>query len=121
MRMFICLIHVDPARFEGMTEADHKALNDRNYREDQELLKSGRLVTAGPLGEPETATLIRERDGKVSMTDGPYVETKEHLGGVVIIKAKDREEAIAILGDSAMAKFGTLEIREHWPLEPSEA
>lgn len=117
---FVCLIHVDPSRFEGMTDADHKALNALNYAEDQELLKSGRLITAGPLGEPHTATLIRERNGKVSMTDGAYAETKEHLGGLVVIEAADRAEAIRILGVSSMARFGTLEIREHWALEPTD-
>jgi hypothetical protein len=114
---FVCLIHVDPSLMAGMTEADHKALNAKNYLEDQELLESGRLVSAGPLGAPATATLVRVRDGKLSMTDGAYVETKEHLGGLVIIEADSREQAIELFASSAMAQYGTLEIREHWALE----
>jgi len=114
---FICLVHVDPAKFEGMTEADHKALNAQCYAEDQALLKSGHLIAAGPLAEPETATIIRNVDGNISMHDGPHVETKEHLGGFVLIEAKTRDEAIALFKDSAMARFGSLEVREHWALE----
>lgn len=115
---FVCLIHVDPSLMAGMTQADHDALDARNYEEDQALLRSGRLITAGPLGEPHTATLVRERNGKVSMTDGSYAETKEHLGGLVIIEAASREEAVRILSEGDMARYGTLEIREHWALEP---
>ena len=114
---FICLVHVDPRRMAGMTDADLKALDAENLVEDQRLLDSGHLIAAGPLAEPETATLVRAVDGKVSMTDGPYVETKEHLGGFILIEAESREEAVALLGTSAMARYGTLEIREHWSLE----
>jgi hypothetical protein len=114
---FICLVHVDPTLMEGMTEADHKALTAKNYAEDQALLKSGHLIAAGPLDDVETATLVRVRNGKMSMTDGAYVETKEHLGGFVLIEAESREQAIELLADSSMAQYGTLEIREHWALE----
>lgn len=113
---FLCLIHVDPQRFEGITPEAQKALDDAAAEEDQKLLEGGHLIAAGPLEAPEKATLIRVRDGRMSMTDGPYVETKEHLGGFVLIEARDREEAIALLGDSALANYGTLEIREHWGL-----
>lgn len=114
---FICLVHVDPAKFEGMTAAQQQALDAENLAEDNKLLESGHLIAAGPLAEPETATLVRAVDGKVSMTDGPYVETKEHLGGFILIEAESRAHAIELLGTSAMARFGTLEIREHWSLE----
>lgn len=119
MPMYVCLVHVDPRKFDGITEADQRALDAENYEADQKLLKSGHLITAGPLAEPQTATLMRIVDGKVSMTDGPYVETKERLGGLVVIKADSREEAIELLlKDNSMARYGTLEVREHWPLEP---
>lgn len=114
---FICLVHVDPAMMDGMTKADHEGLNADNLAGDQRLIASGHLIAAGPLAEPETATLVRVRNGKLSMTDGPYVETKEHLGGFVLIEAESREQAMELLADSAMARYGTLEIREHWSLE----
>lgn len=114
---FMILVHVDPAKMAGMTEADHRALDAENYASDQALLSSGRLIAGGPLGEPQTATLVRSVGGKVSMTDGPYVETKEHLGGFVLIEAKDRAEALEIAARDAMTRYGTLEVREHWALE----
>ena len=67
---FICLIHVEPAKFEGMTEAEHKALDAECLADDQSLLDSGHLIAAGPLAEPETATLVRVSNGKVSRRPG---------------------------------------------------
>jgi hypothetical protein len=115
---FIFLVHVDPSKFLGMTEADHEALDAENYADDQALLKSGRLIAAGPLAEPETATVIRNVNGQISMTDGPYVETKEHLGGFVLVEVRDRAEALELARTSAMARYGSIEVREHWALEP---
>ncbi len=115
---FVILVHVDPSKMAGMSEADHRALDAENYRADRALIESGHLVAGGPLAEPETATLVRNTGGRVSMTDGPYVETKEHLGGFLLIEAKDRQEALAIAARDAMARYGTLEVREHWALEP---
>jgi hypothetical protein len=114
---FICLIHVDPTKFEGITPAEQAVLDADNLAGDRRLLESGNLIAAGPLAEPETATLVRMVHGKLSMTDGPYVETKEHLGGFVLIEAESRAQAMELLVDSAMAAYGTLEIREHWSLE----
>jgi hypothetical protein len=115
---FICLVHVDSEKMSVMTAAEQEALNVDSLAGDRRLLESGHLIAAGPLAEPETATLVRmASNGKLSMTDGPYVETKEHLGGFVLIEAKDRKQAIELLADAAIAKYGTLEIREHWSLE----
>lgn len=114
---FICLVHVDTELMGAMTEAEQRALDADALAGDQKLLASGHLIAAGPLAEPETATLVRTRAGKQSMTDGPYVETKEHLGGFVLIEAASREEAIALLAEGEMSRYATLEIREHWSLE----
>jgi hypothetical protein len=114
---FVCLVHVDRSRFEGISAAEQAEVDQDALEGDRRLLASGHLIAAGPLAEPETATLVRIRDGQLSMTDGPYVETKEHLGGLVIIEAESREQAIGLLGDSKLAAYGTLEIREHWALE----
>jgi hypothetical protein len=101
----------------SMSDAEKQILDDESRTGDQRLLDSGHLIAAGPLAEPETATLVRVRDGMVSMTDGPYVETKEHLGGIIVIEAESRAQAIELLAkDNEIAKYGTLEIREHWPL-----
>ncbi len=54
---------------------------------------------------------LKQRDGKVSTTDGPFMETKEMLGGIVVIEARDLNEAICIMGDCPPARLGTVEIR----------
>lgn len=114
---FICLVHVDRAKMAAMTPAEQAALNAASLAGDRRLLDSGHLIAAGPLAEPETSTLVRSVDGRLSVTDGAYVETKEHLGGFVLIEAASRAEAIDLLADIEMAKYATLEIREHWALE----
>ncbi len=114
---FVLLVHVDPRKFEGITEAEQKALDAQNLAEDKALLENGQLIAAGPLAEPETATIVRSSDGEISMTDGPYVETKEHLGGFVLVEVKDRAEALELAKSSAMARYGSIEVREHWSLE----
>jgi hypothetical protein len=114
---FLLLIHVDPRKFEGISPAEQQALDAESLREDQALLRSGKLVAAGPLAEPETATIVRSVKGEVSMTDGPYVETKEHLGGFMLVEVKDRDEALEIARQTAMARYGSIEVRRHWSLE----
>jgi hypothetical protein len=114
---FMLLVHVDPRKFEGITEAEQKALDAQNLAEDKALIESGHLVAAGPLAEPETATIVRSINGEISMTDGPYVETKEHLGGFVLVEVKDRAEALELAKSSAMTRYGSIEVRQHWSLE----
>ena len=115
---FMLLVHVDPRKFEGITEAEQKALDVQNLAEDKALIESGQLIAAGPLADPETATIIRSSDGEISMTDGPYIETKEHVAGFMFIKARDREEAIEIASKSPVARIGTIEVRAASYIEP---
>lgn len=112
---FVCLVHVDLDLISKLTPEEDAALQLENYELDQAYLKSGKLIAAGPLEFPEKATLIRSRNGQVTVNDGPYVETKEHLGGFMLIDAESREEAIKIASGS-MEKYGTLELRETWEL-----
>lgn len=114
---FAILVHVDPQKMAGMTDAERAALDRENLAYDGGLAESGRLIAGGPLDEPDKATVIRNVDGRLSMTDGPYVETKEHLGGILLIEAADREEAIRLASDTSMARYGAIEVRRHWSLE----
>lgn len=114
---FLIMIHVDRKLTAGMNPEEQKALDAKNLAEDQALLASGKLIAAGPLAEPETAAVIRNVNGRLTMIDGPYVETKEHLGGFVLVEVENREEAIAIAKSSEMAGYGAIEVRQHWSLE----
>jgi hypothetical protein len=77
----------------------------------QDLHSGGKYLAANPLHPVSTATSVRVRDGKPLVTDGPFAETREHLGGYFLIDAKDLDEAISIAGRIPGARKGTVEIR----------
>ncbi len=77
----------------------------------QQLNAKGQYLTAAPLHPVSTATSVRVRDGKRLVTDGPFAETREHLGGFYLIEAKNLDEAIGIAARHPGARVGTVEIR----------
>lgn len=112
MTHFLCVVHVDRALADGMSAEERRRFEAENDAYAKWLAADGRSVIAASLREPDTATLVRSRAGAVSMTDGPYVETKEHLAGFVVLKVRDRAEALDIVGRSPVARIGTLEVRQ---------
>ena len=106
-------------RYMLLIYLDETALNDaeRNacYRESTELAHrlhaAGRYVGASPLQPTSTATSVRMRNGKRLVTDGPFAETREQLGGFFLIEANDLDEALAIAERVPMARHGTVEVR----------
>jgi hypothetical protein len=98
---------------------DEKAMNDAERQEcytkstqlAHDLRAAGKYVGASPLQPVATAASVRLRDGKSLVTDGPFAETREQLGGFFMIEAKDRDEAIAIATRIPVAKLGTVEVR----------
>ena len=77
----------------------------------QDLNAKGQHVAAGPLHSVATATSVRVRDGKRIVTDGPFAETREQLGGYYVVEAKDLDEALDIAERIPPAKYGTIEVR----------
>jgi hypothetical protein len=108
---FMCLIYFDETSFAGFTEEDNRRLTDATIEEDNDLRRRGKLILAQPLAGPETAVTVRVRNGTVLRTDGPFVETKEWLGGFVLIEAKDMDEAVAIAAEGEIAKICRTEVR----------
>ena len=107
---FLCLICAEKV-MEQMTRADaDKHFEEyRAYLED--VRRSGHYLGCNRLLPPETATTVRVRKGKVSATDGPWVETKEQLGGYFLIEARDREEAVEVAARIPGARIGCVEVR----------
>ena len=107
---YLCLICAEKV-MEQMTAADA----ERHYREYEsfmeEISKSGHYLGCNRLLPPATATTVRVRNGKVSVTDGPYAETKEQLGGYFLIEARDRSEAISVAARIPGAWIGCVEVR----------
>ncbi len=108
---YLCLVYVDPALVEAASEAERSEIDRQSIAYDQELERRGYYVTSDALAEPGTAVTLRRRGGRLSRTDGPFAETKEHLGGFILIEAPDLETAVAIGGRSPMARMGAIEVR----------
>ena len=107
---FLCLICAEKT-MEQMPDAD--ALQHfQDYTDFTEAIRgSGHYVACNRLLPPSAATTVRVRRGKISTTDGPYVETKEQLGGYYVIQAKDLNEAILVASRIPGAWFGCVEVR----------
>ena len=107
---FLCLICAEKV-MEQMADADA----EKHYRDYEafmeEIRKSGHYLGCNRLLPPDSATTVRVRKGKVSATDGPWVETKEQLGGYFLIEARDREEAIQVAARIPGAWIGCVEVR----------
>jgi hypothetical protein len=98
------------------TEDERKACMIESTEISNELEKQGKWIAASPLYSVATATSVRVRDGIKQITDGPFAETTEQLGGYYIIDVEDLDEAIAIAARLPPAKKGTVEIRPLFPL-----
>jgi hypothetical protein len=108
---YACLVYVDRKLATALTPEQNSKLVNDSIDFDWAVKERGHLLLAQPLDEPETAITIRMRSGKLSSTDGPFAETKEHLGGFFLIEARDLNEAIEIARTSPMAEMGSIEIR----------
>ena len=108
---YICLGYIEPGIFEGMTEDERNAIFDECFEYNDHLRANGHLVAEIPLQPPETALTLYWKNGKVATTDGPYAETKEQLGGILILEARDLNHAIQLMSQHPGMKYGLLEIR----------
>jgi len=108
---FVCLFHVDAELIGKLSPAELERFDLENRDADAAVIASGNYVSALALADVREAVLVRRRDGKVSATDGPYAETKEQLGGILIVEARDMAEALELAKLGPMADFGTIEVR----------
>ena len=108
---FVCLLYVRSEAFAGMSEAENDQMQRDTFAYDTTLEAEGRLIFARPLEAPRQAITLRTRDGKLSATDGPFAETTEHLGGFMVIEARDMDEARAIAEADPMLRYATFESR----------
>jgi hypothetical protein len=114
---YVCLVYVEERIFDEMSDRENKQLTNDSINNDDDLRKRGHLINAAALEPVTAATTVRVRNGKVSTTDGPFAETKEHLGGFMLIEARDLNEAIQIATRLPMARVGTIEVRPVMPLK----
>jgi hypothetical protein len=105
---YMMLVYLDE---QALTDAEREHCYVESAQLAQDLNRSGRYLDASPLHPVATATSVRVREGKRVVTDGPFAETREQLGGYYVIEACDLDEAIGIAERIPPARFGTIEIR----------
>ena len=114
---YLCLIHLDEERLAALPEAELEGLNARHLALNEELLGSGHFIEAEALTPSSSATTLRVRNGRATVTDGPYAETKEMVAGFYLIEARDLNEAIQVAARIPSAALGTVEVRPCRDLE----
>lgn len=108
---FVCLGYADLKKMQEYQPEEMAALMEQCFVYDDELRRGGHFLGGEALQLPEQAATVRMRDGKVIVTDGPYAETTEQLGGILLLEARDLDHAIALMSKHPGVKFGPFEIR----------
>lgn len=108
---YICLGYIEPKLWETMTESERNAFVDECFAYDDVLRAGGHFIGGEALDSPENATTLRWKNGKAAITDGPYAETKEQLGGILLLEARDLNHAIQLMSRHPGVKAGPFEIR----------
>ena len=108
---YLCLVYYDEKTLEALSRAEYDALIDEVLAYREVLRKSGHYITSDGLESVQTATTLRIRGGRVSATDGPFAETKEQLGGFMLIEARDLNDAIRVASKIPPVRLGCVEVR----------
>lgn len=116
---YLCLVYLEEKLLDALSTSEADALVAEALAYDEELRASGHFVVAQALQPVATATSLRIRHGKLSTTDGPFVETKEQLGGFILIDARDLNEAIQLAARIPPARLGGIEVRPIRELTPA--
>jgi hypothetical protein len=109
---YLCLVYLEPGKLRAVADHECRSCGDG-------LRESGVLLGAEALQPVETATTVRVRHGRMTVTDGPFAETKEHLAGFYLIEARDLNDAIQIAAKIPPAREGSVEVRPIRELDPS--
>lgn len=114
---YLCLVYFDGKVLDNMSETEKIAFDNESLAYDEGLQRSGHFIAAEALESVKSAVTVRMRSGKISTTDGPFTETKEQLGGFILIEARDLNDAIQVAAKIPLARFGGIEVRPIWQLE----
>jgi hypothetical protein len=115
---YICLVYLVEREMIAMSKGEADACTEESLAYDDALRKAGHFVMAHALQPVEAATTVRVRNGKLSTTDGPFAETKEQLGGFILIEARDLNEAIQVAAKIPLARRGSIEVRPIREIRP---
>ncbi len=108
---YLCLAYEEEKKFGALSGSEWDALRSETLAYVDALRESGHLIITHALQSVQTATTLQVRNGRLSMTDGPFAETKETLGGFFLIEARDLNEAIQVASRWPSARLGSIEVR----------
>jgi hypothetical protein len=108
---FLCLSYWNETKFELMSENEREAFGKECLAYDDVLRKDGHFVRLEALQSARSAKTLRHRSGKISITDGPYAETKEQIGGILLLDADDLNHAAGLMSKHPGIRVATFEIR----------
>jgi hypothetical protein len=113
---YLCLIYQDESAAQNLPKAEFEAIHGEYMAFTDEVKNSGRLIANHGLQPTRAAKTVRVRNGSVLITDGPFAETKEQLGGFFLIEASDIDEAAQVASKIPSARFGSVEVRPVWEI-----
>jgi hypothetical protein len=108
---FVCLGYIDESKFAEVSQEDGHRMMQECFAYDDELRRGGHFVGGEALDSARNAVTLRIKNGEIEATDGPYAETKEMLGGILLLEARDMQHAIALMSKHPGVKMGPFEIR----------
>ena len=108
---YVCLGFIDETKFAQIPQADAQRMMEECFAYDDELRRGGHFVGGEALDSIRSAVTLRMKGGEVEVTDGPFAETKETLGGILLLEARDMQHAIALMSKHPGVKMGPFEIR----------
>ena len=108
---YLCMVFLDEKKLRALSPAESQRLDDESLSYDETLRKSGHLVAAQALESVQDAKTLRLRNDKVSVTDGPFAETNEQIGGFILIEARDLNEAMQLASKIPVIRLGGVEVR----------
>src|SRR5262245_9892877 len=108
---YVCFSYLGPVNWSTMSESERKASMEEFFAYNEELRKNGHIIGGEALQSARNAATLRFRNGKVSVTDGPYAETKEQLAGFFMLEARDLNHAIQLMSKHPVVRGGPIEIR----------
>jgi hypothetical protein len=108
---YLCTVFFDEKKLDALSKSELDALDAESLAHDDRLRKDGHLIVAQALQPVRTASTLRAKQGKVLVTDGPFAETKEQMGGFILINAQDLNEAIRLASKIPVLRLGCIEVR----------
>ncbi len=117
---YMLLIYTNPANWDVLSEDERNKLMGEYGAFSQQLTESGELVDGAPLADPTTARTVRLRSGGTDVTDGPFVESKEHLAGYYVVECDSPERAATLAAKIPDARFGGVEVRQLMDMSGAE-